>query len=80
MGVFFEKLKDHSYNAQNRMSDKIPNSLFDKYKNTVMLHLKHMFQTKFDMATATMCAYPPLKYAFSTLEMCFMLSCTMSKD
>ena len=41
------------------------NILFETYKNTVMTHDKHIFQTAYDMAMATMCAYPSSKYALS---------------
>ena len=56
------------------------NILFDTYKNNFMIDGKHMFHTASDMVITTMCAYPSSKYAFTTLEMCFVLLFTMSMD
>ena len=39
------------------------NNLFEAYKNTVLPHGKHMFQTASDMEMENICAYPSLKYA-----------------
>ena len=55
---FFGKLKDQSCNAQNRRSGEIVSCLFETYKNYVMPHGNHMFQTESDMARAKMCAHP----------------------
>ena len=39
------------------------NCLFYTYKYSVMSYGNHMFQTKYDMSMATMCAYPSSHYA-----------------
>ena len=39
------------------------NSLFETYKNYVISHGKHMFQSEYDMVMATMCAYQSHNYA-----------------
>ena len=53
----FLTFKDQSCNAKTRRSDEMDNSLFDTYKKYVIPHGKHMFQTAYDMAMSTMCAY-----------------------
>ena len=40
------------------------NGIFEIYKNSVMPHGKHIFNTEYDMDTITMCAYPPSEYAW----------------
>ena len=39
------------------------NHVFETSKNSVMPHRKNMFKTAYDIAMATMCAYPPSKYS-----------------
>ena len=39
------------------------NRLFEKYKNSLMPHVNHMFQTESDILIAKMCVYPSSKYA-----------------
>ena len=46
---FCKKLKVQSCNAQNRRFGEMVNSLFKMYKNTVIPHEKHMFQTESKM-------------------------------
>ena len=50
-------LKIKNCNAQNIRSSEMENSLFGTYKNSIMPHVKHVFQTASDMVMATMCAY-----------------------
>ena len=59
----FGKLKDHSFNAQNIRYGEMANRLFEIYKHSVVPHCKHMFQTEYEMAMVTMCAYPSFNYA-----------------
>ena len=46
---FYKKLKDQVYNTQKRRYGKMDFYLFEKYKNTVIPHDKHMFQIASDM-------------------------------
>ena len=55
---FLKKLKDQSCNAQSRRSGEMYTCLFDTYKNNVVTHGDHMFQTAYYMEMATVCAYP----------------------
>ena len=48
MNVF--KIKYQIYNEQNRISGKMANSLSEKYKNSAMPHVDHIFQTAYDIA------------------------------
>ena len=52
---FFLILKDHSCNAQNRRSGEMSNHLINKYKNTVIPHGEHVFETATETEMATMC-------------------------
>ena len=56
-------IKDQSCNAQNRSSSEMANPLLETYKSLVTPYGKHMFQTAYNMAMATMCAYPLSNYA-----------------
>ena len=53
----FFKLKDQICNLQNRRSGEMANRLFETYKNYVMPHGNHMFQTESGMSMETMCKY-----------------------
>ena len=70
----FEKLKDKSCNSQNRRSGEMTNSLFETYKNSVMKHGKNIFQIESDIEMATMCEYPPSKYALQHWK-CILSCC-----
>ena len=56
-GDLYEKHKDQSYNAKNRRSGEISNYLFETYKNSAMLHVKHLFKIAYEMSLEKMCAY-----------------------
>ena len=49
-------VKDQFCNKKNRRFSEIANNLFETYKNSVMPHEKHMFQTTYDMEMEKMCA------------------------
>ena len=55
---YLEKLKNQIYNAQNRRSGEMENSLLETYTNSVMPHGKHIFNTASAMDMATICEYP----------------------
>ena len=59
---YLRKLNDLSQNSQTRRSGEKANRLFDKYKNSVMPNGRHIHATVSDIATATMCAYPPSQH------------------
>ena len=40
------------------------NNIFETYKNSVMPHGQHIYQTAPVMTMATMCAYPPPEHEF----------------
>ena len=51
------------------------NRLFETYKNSIMPHVKHMFQTASDMYMEKMCAYPSSNYVlphFKCVLHCFV--------
>ena len=52
-----KKLKDQSQNSQNIRSGEKENCIYEKYKNTVMSHVRHIHAKAYDMAKARMCAY-----------------------
>ena len=56
--TFLGKFKDKICNAQDRRSGEMANYVYVIYKNSVVPHVKHMFQTASDMAMENMCAYP----------------------
>ena len=58
-----KKLKDQSFNAQNRRSSEMFNRIFDTYKKSVMARGKSVFKIVSDVDMAIMCSYPPSKYA-----------------
>ena len=47
--------------------------IFETYKNCLMLHGCHIYQTASDMAIATMCVYPPSRHALPHWK--FVLHC-----
>ena len=57
--IYLKNLKDIGKNKQNRRYDEIANSLFETYKNYVMMHGRHIYAAVSDMFMATMCEYPP---------------------
>ena len=61
---YLKKLKYLSQNSQNRRYDEMDNHLFETYKNSVIPHGLHIYETSSDMAMAIVCAYPPSQHAF----------------
>ena len=55
---YLKKLKDKSQNAQRRRSDEKTHHIYTKYKNKMMPHGRHIYSKAYDMANATMYAYP----------------------
>ena len=45
------------------MSGKKAHNIYETYKNTVMPHGRHIYSKAYDMANATMCAYPQSDHA-----------------
>ena len=45
------------------MSGEMANCLFETYKNSILPHGHHIYQTASDMSMATMCAYHPSQHA-----------------
>ena len=60
--IYLNKLKDLSQNIQNRRSGEMSNRLFETYKNSVMPHGHHIYETASDMFMETICAYPPSQH------------------
>ena len=50
------------------------NRLFDKYKNSVIPHERHIYTTTSYMAMATLCSYPPYQHALPQWK-CVLLCC-----
>ena len=65
MLLLFEEDKNLSQNSQKRRYGEKANHTFDTYKNSVMPHGHHIYETSSDIAMATMCAYPPSQHALS---------------
>ena len=63
--LLFKKIKYQSHNALNIRSVKMANPIFETYKQSVMSHDFHSYQTAYDMAMAIMCAYPPSQHTLS---------------
>ena len=53
------------------------NCLFDTYKNYVMTHVKHVFQTSSDTTITPMYAYPSSNYTLPHWKgvLCFRAQC-----
>ena len=47
--------------------------IFETYKNNMMPHGRHIHQTEFDMAMATMCTYPLTQHALQHWKYMFHL-------
>ena len=62
---YLNKLKYQSQNSQKIRSGEISNHLFETYKNYVMPHGRHIYQTAYDMAMSKMGAYLPYQHAFT---------------
>ena len=60
---YLKKLKDKSQNYQSRRSGEKAHHIYEKYKNTVMPHGRHIYAQASDMAKATMCTYPQSDHA-----------------
>ena len=52
-------LKDKGHNTQNRRSSETSSRIFETYKNSVLPHIFHIYNTTVDMAMATMCPCTP---------------------
>ena len=74
VGSLSKKLKYQSQNSQNIRSGSINNHIFDTYKNSVMTHGLHRYQTAPDMDMAKMCAYPQSHHALTHWK-CLLCSC-----
>ena len=59
----FKELKDQIQNAQNRMSWKKSNCIYETYKNKVMPPGCHIYTKVYGMAKATIYTYPQLYHA-----------------
>ena len=53
-------MKDKIQNSQSKRSGEKSHHIYTTYKNTVMPHGRHIYPKAYDMANATMCAYPHL--------------------
>ena len=54
---YLKKLKDKSQNAQSRRSGEKSHHIYEKYKNTVIPHGRHIYVKAYDTAKATMRTY-----------------------
>ena len=63
----FKEIKHQSQNEQNIKSGEMANRLFETYKNSVMMHGRHSYQTESAMAMATLYKYPPSQHVFATM-------------
>ena len=52
------KLKDKIQNVQSRSSGEKSHHIYETYKNTLMLHGRHIYAKAYDMKNDTMCKYP----------------------
>ena len=55
---YLKILKDQIQNAQSRRSSGKAHHVYETYKNKVIPHGRHIYAKAYDMAQATMCAYP----------------------
>ena len=62
---YLKKLKDKVQNAQIRSSGEKAHHIYKTYKNTVMLHGRHIYANAYDMENAIMCTYPQSDHAIS---------------
>ena len=53
-----KKSKHQSHNEQNRISSETSSCIFKTYKNNVMAHVRHIYQTESDRYMATIFTYP----------------------
>ena len=60
---YLKKLKDKIQNDQNRRSCEKSNHIYERYKNKVMLHGRHVYAKVSDMEKATPCTYPQSDHA-----------------
>ena len=65
VGSLFKETKIPNKNAENIGSGEMDNWLFETYKNSVMPHGNHSYQTESDMAMETICEYPPYQHTLS---------------
>ena len=61
------------HNEQNRRSSEMYNCIFETYKNSAMPHGFHNNQTAYEIAIATMCAYPPSQHALPHWKCVFLI-------
>ena len=73
--MVFEKLKYQSLNDQNRRSGEKAHHIYETYKNTLMLHGRHIYAKASNMAQATMWAYPQSDNALSHWK-CVLRCCS----
>ena len=50
-------MKDKIQNSQIRRSGETLHHIYERYKNTVMPHGRHIYAKESDMENATMCTY-----------------------
>ena len=55
---YLKKLKDKIQSSQIIRSGEKSHHIYETYKNTVMPHGRHIYAKEYDIAQATMCAYP----------------------
>ena len=60
---YFKNIKDIIKNAQSRRSGEKAHHMYEKYKNTVMPHGRHIYSKSSDMDNATMRTYPHSDHA-----------------
>ena len=60
----WKKIIYQSQNSQKKSGEKAHHR-YETYKNTAMPHGHHTFEQAYDMAQATMCAYPPSNHALT---------------
>ena len=72
---YLRELKNLSKNAQNRRSGEKSNRLFETYKNSVMPHGCHIYETAADTTMAKICTYPPSQHAFPQWK-CVLCCCS----
>ena len=71
---YLKKLKYQIQNAQNRRSRGKVNRIYETYKNTFMIHGRHIYAKSYDMEKSTMCAYSQSDYVLPHWK-CVLLCC-----
>ena len=70
---YLKKLKDQIQNAQSRRSSEKVHRIYKTYNNTVMPHVRHIYNKASGMSQDTMCAYPRSDHAIPHWK--FVLRC-----